>query len=302
VKHQTTSYGKWILAGEHAVLRGHPALVFPLDTKKITFTYDLGATTPFQVLFKGDHGHELELILHGVIEKALTRVERTHVDLKGSLEVESSLPLGAGMGGSAALCVGIAQYFAAKKWILSSLVYEFARDLEDLFHGESSGVDIAVSLEGRAIQFQRDLAKGKSSAVREPLQLKWKPTWFLSYCGKKGVTSECVKRVRDLIEKSPERARKIDHQMHEAVSLAKTALTFEKSEDSLNQLAQALDSARDCFQQWGLCGGELSKHMDFLTENGALSVKPTGSGGGGYVLSLWSQPPPPALVSSLLPV
>lgn len=30
---QTTTYGKWILAGEHAVLRGHSALVFPIKEK-----------------------------------------------------------------------------------------------------------------------------------------------------------------------------------------------------------------------------------------------------------------------------
>ena len=33
---QTTTYGKWILAGEHAVIRGHGALVFPVHNKKLT--------------------------------------------------------------------------------------------------------------------------------------------------------------------------------------------------------------------------------------------------------------------------
>ncbi|MEK6554646.1 MAG: mevalonate kinase, partial [Bdellovibrionota bacterium] len=91
-------------------------------------------------------------------------------------------------------------------------------------------------------------------------------------------------------------------EMKESVELARRALGNAKGEESLSHLAQALDIARDCFQQWGLCGDELNKHMDILSEEGSLSVKPTGSGGGGYVLSLWSQPPPASLSSTLLPL
>lgn len=36
---QTTTHGKWILAGEHTVLRGHGALVFPILGKKLTLSY-----------------------------------------------------------------------------------------------------------------------------------------------------------------------------------------------------------------------------------------------------------------------
>lgn len=40
----TTTYGKWILVGEHAVVRGHAALVFPIKGKKLTLSYS--ATSP----------------------------------------------------------------------------------------------------------------------------------------------------------------------------------------------------------------------------------------------------------------
>ncbi|MFI4919641.1 MAG: mevalonate kinase, partial [Legionellales bacterium] len=36
---ETTTFGKWILAGEHAVVRGHEALVFPIKEKQLHLQY-----------------------------------------------------------------------------------------------------------------------------------------------------------------------------------------------------------------------------------------------------------------------
>lgn len=296
-----TAYGKWILAGEHAVLRGFPALVFPLKNKKMEFDYQ-PADQDLSVRFGGDHGHELELIFHGVLEKALLRLEKKRSDFSGHLFIESSLPLGAGMGGSAALCVGVARLMAAKGWIEEESIFKFARDLEDLFHGESSGVDIAVSLAGEPIQFQRNLEAGRSAAFREPLDLAWVPQLYLSYCGKKGVTSECVKRVRALREHSEKRAHEIDERMAAAVFAARSALREAPSIGSFEKLKEALNKARTCFEDWGLLSPELSNHIRELERAGAEGVKPTGSGGGGYVLSLWRQAPPESLSSQLIAV
>jgi mevalonate kinase len=41
--------------------------------------------------------------------------------------------------------------------------------------------------------------------------------------------------------------------------------------------------------------------MEMLKKAGAVAVKPTGSGGGGYVLSLWTTQPPEELLSKLIP-
>ena len=287
-----STYGKWILAGEHAVIRGSPALVFP--TRATTMQFLWQATNQqlphdnspgLQVSFDGPNGEELSILFWGVLEKALGRVERKREDLIGNLKVTSHIPLGAGLGGSAALCVGIGRWFQALGFIEPAQIYEFARNLENIFHGESSGVDIAVALEGRGLKFSRG---GEWQAITPT----WRPHLYLSYSSKRGVTSECVKRVGELRLRSPHLGEKLDQQMRDAVELAEKALLSVEVVQAQEDLARALDMSRDCFYQWGLCEGALDQHMRELLGAGALSVKPTGSGGGGHVLSLWDSTPP----------
>ena len=42
---QTQAHAKWILAGEHAVLRGNPALVFPFGFSIIPFNLTSSSTS-----------------------------------------------------------------------------------------------------------------------------------------------------------------------------------------------------------------------------------------------------------------
>ena len=85
-----------------------------------------------------------------------------------------------------------------------------------------------------------------------------------------------------------------DHQsVKESVRLAKHALEH-KTPEAQEQLAHAINLANHCFFQWVLVSERLQQHMQMLKHNGAIAVKPTGSGGGGFVLSLWNHSPLPA--------
>ncbi len=286
------AYGKWILAGEHAVLRGCPALVFPLRSAQMTLEYEAG-DHPLHVEFAGERGDELKLLVWSVLESAVVRLGRGMNGLVGTLRLHSSLPIGAGLGASGALCALVARWCVQMKWLPEEKSYEFARGLEDLFHGESSGVDVAVALSGEGMLFRRQ-------GERRVIHPNWTPQIYLSYSGQRGVTAECVNQVKLLIQNNPRLGLEIDDRMLESVRQAEIALAMESSVLGMEKLKEAIQMANSCFKDWGLTFGGLSDHLAWLESSGAIAVKPTGSGGGGYALSLWSNPPPEKIRSQLL--
>ena len=275
---ETTTHGKWILAGEHAVLRGHPALVFPVHDKKLTLKYQSSAK-PLSFTYIGEQNTNMHQLFSKVLAHGLQLLGLSSDKISGEIQLESNIPVGVGMGASAALCVAIARWFVSRDLIQIQNTLNFAKELEHLFHGQSSGLDIAGVSACKGIYFQQ----GDFTALSET----WTPNWGLSYCGEVGMTSPCIQQVQQLWESNPTLAKQIDEQMHESVLIAKTALEHNKPE-SLPNLAQAINQAMNCFQQWGLISESLQHHMQTLRKQGALAVKPTGSGNGGYVVALWS--------------
>lgn len=291
---ETTVFGKWILAGEHAVLRGSPALVFPVFAKSLHLRFEEDGRD-LTVEFRGEHGSEMQLLFWGVVEKAFEMTQQSRKAVRGRFQITNSIPVGAGLGASAALCVGVGRWFHRQGWVSESELAEFCRELENLFHGESSGVDIAVALSGRGLHFER-------MGERYPVETRWSPEWFMSYSGKRGVTSECVNRVKALWREDEALGRRIDRDMIESVRMAEKALSMSSADDGFDLLADAINKARSCFEHWGLASGEIGSHIQNLVNHGAYAVKPTGSGDGGYVLSLWRKPPPIELRTILIPL
>jgi len=124
----------------------------------------------------------------------------------------------------------------------------------------------------------------------EAIHPSWKPSWYLSYSDQIGVTSQAVKHVQQLHEQQPKTAIEIDQAMQIAVDTAKSALLTNESFGIAN-LLKAINQAKICFSRWGLADGKIATHIQQLTNAGAIACKPTGSGNGGYVLSLWTEAP-----------
>ncbi|MCP0914613.1 MULTISPECIES: mevalonate kinase family protein [Legionella] len=287
---QTTTYGKWILAGEHAVIRGHAALVFPVKDKKLTLSYHR-STSELNAHYEGESGADTHLLFWSVLEQGMHLVGKSLNTLNGHFQLYSNIPVGVGMGASAALCVAVARWFSAQQLLADWDIYHFAKELENLFHGKSSGLDIAGVSAENGIFFQE--------GQYHPIKQVWQPQWYLSSCGQIGITSHCIQQVQTLWEEAPEQASQLDVQMMQSVLRAADAL---EQPAALELLAQAINQASDCFKAWGLISESLQKHMQTLRNAGAVAVKPTGSGGGGYTLSLWASPPPADFKDAMIKV
>ncbi len=292
---KTVVSGKCIIAGEHAVLRGVPAFAVPVTTKTLSLIFTphaAGTGAEITTEFGGTHGPDLRMLFSGVMDRALTMTQHTHVDAAGHFQISSEVPVGAGLGASATLCVAVGRFCAYKGWIPEADLHEFCRSLEDLFHGESSGLDIAVALSQKGLHFIR-------GGARREINFAWAPHWCISYSGKRGITAECIAKVKALLVSDPEFARKIDERMRSAVERSERALQTAGA-GQLAELADALNEACTCFQDWGLAGGDMGRHLGMLRSQGAIAVKPTGSGNGGFALSLWRNTPPVGL--DLIPI
>lgn len=277
---EITTHGKWILAGEHAVLRGHGALVFPIPDKTLCLRYR-ASTLPLMMMDNDPRDTALSTVVSSLLRHGLSRLGLSMDGLTGELSIDNTIPVGFGMGASAALCVAIARWLAVLNPDKID-PYHAAQQLEHYFHGKSSGLDIVGVAATTGVYFQQ----GQCT----PIVQTWQPSWYLSSSGQTGLTADCIAQVQALWKRAPKRAAVIDEQMHASVLQAHHALSTD-SPDSVGLLADAIQLAADCFEQWGLVHPLLHQHMQLLRDYGALAVKVTGSGGGGYVLSLWSTPP-----------
>ena len=283
--------GKWILAGEHSVLRGGEALVFPLTSRYLKLNY-FRTESEFEISYDRENHPELELIIWSVLERALNKLNLKRRDLKGHLEFESQILFGAGMGASATLCVSLTQLFSRLGFLPTKDEYEFARDLENLFHGESSGVDVAVTLHNQPLLFSRNQGY---TLLRNYL----KPLLYLSHTGERGVTKDCIDKVKKLFITDKNRALLIDEKMKASVEKFKVLLS--EMQIDHDAWGKTLTEAHSCFYDWGLVNEAVKRHEAELLSFGAKAVKLTGSGGGGYMLSYWLKPPPANVTFEMIP-
>ena len=277
------SPGKWILTGEHAVVRNHPAIVLPLHSRRLSVQLREQA-------LDGDGGQVRQALEQALLRAAHCTGGRpeSFTDLAPRIQVKSEIPIGAGLGSSAALCVGLVHILADLQLLPREAMAATAHEMEHIFHGQSSGMDVSVIFADKPLCFQ----KGEPPAE---LQWRWQPQLFLADTESRSSTRESVAHVAALRGKNPAAAEQWDQLMATATATAREALLMTDIARARQQLQAALEQADRCFIAWQLYNPAMRQTKRQLLEAGALAVKPTGSGQGGFMLSLWQDPPPAEL-------
>ncbi|RKX43017.1 MAG: mevalonate kinase [Verrucomicrobia bacterium] len=188
--------GKLILSGEHAVVYGKPAIAMAIDRSavfeltpqagnKITFDLPGGEGSGSQTIMAlrdlkrrvdkkyreflcGEIGIRDVLAMPADLFRfafvhTLDGLHR-HIDSGICLKLRSSIPVGCGMGSSAATVLSeiraLGHYLRVD--FKPDWYYEYSLDAEKLQHGKPSGVDSYISLHGGCASFKEGVAQSMS--------------------------------------------------------------------------------------------------------------------------------------------
>ncbi|MDF3128509.1 hypothetical protein P0Y35_04815 [Kiritimatiellaeota bacterium B1221] len=302
---QARSPGKLILSGEHSVVQGCPALAMAID---------LEATADFTSLAEPHlritlPAREPRIFPLEKLKSLLSKIRKAHASfLRGecaftqvaqnpeellaicaglsglssgaSLRFESELPLGAGLGSSAAFILTLLKVLEPKR--PNSELQKLAIEGENFQHGRSSGLDVAVSLQGGLLAFEQ--GHGRPVSMQPPL-----PPFQVYHSGSpQSSTGECVEQSRKIFRNAPslkEDFRHVTHQTQQALQ----ARDLKAWQDCVRENHQLL-----C--QLGVVPPAVQKVISRLEESGS-AAKVCGAGTvrgntAGMILVLGDNPKP----------
>ena len=277
--------GKIILFGEHAVVYHKPALAMAVNRRARVEVEETGVDQIFITLPDLDvegvlgPGGELEFsgtgkvgILH-YITQALKLLP-----VPGGLKIRVKLeiPIGAGMGSSAAITVATLTALTQlrqqrlDKTALASLAHQVELEVQ----GAASPMDTTVSTHGGLIYLH-----GQGEV--ENLELPGELPLVVAYTSYRGNTGELVAGVRHRRDLYPRVVDPILEAMEMVTQRARKALQ-EGDEEVLGDLLNINQGLLDAL---GVNTPELSRMVYLARSAGARGSKITGAGGGGSIIA-----------------
>lgn len=277
--------GKIILFGEHAVVYGQPAIAIPVTkvyaTAKITPNLE---SAPGRVHLEASQiGLDADL---SELERDHPLAKAIHISLESiapqhvpafKLQVDSGIPISAGMGSSAAVSVAIIRAVSAFLGgrLSPEEVSQMAYEVEKLHHGAPSGIDNTV------IAHQQPVYYIKEKPIRF-LKIK-KPThWVIADTGEKTPTLETVSAVHALHAADSQRYGRIFEAIGALVQKAQRAL----EQGDLTALAWLMNENQRLLEQLNVSSASLNALIQAARSAGAAGAKLSGGGRGGNMIAL----------------
>ena len=297
--------GKVYLFGEHAVVYGEPAVpaaierratvtAEPRDDDHVRVTAEDLSLDGFTVEYTGGTGDRPDVdVQPALVEAAMGYVDAAVRQARAAAEapdagfditVESDIPLGAGLGSSAAVVV--AGIDAATRALdepidrreLADRAYRAEFEVQD---GQASRADTFCSTMGGAVRVEGDDC--------EPIDAPNLP-FVVGFDGGAGDTGSLVAGVRELKEEyrfAADTVRSIGDVVREGERLLDDAVPgADPTREQLAELGELMDFNHGLLSALGVSARSLDAMVWAARDAGAHGAKLTGAGGGGCIVAL----------------
>ena len=275
--------GKVILFGEHFVVYGVKAILCSIN-KRVTVTAE--KTSERKISINSKIG-KLELEPDKPISeinsplKPFYYLANKSIENKDSgirIQIDSEIPLGAGLGSSSACCVaGAAAIFKLFGNISREEVLKLAIEAERTIFENTSGADCTVCTYGGIMEYDKN--KGFKKIEYEPnFQL------VIINSNIEHSTQSMVSKVKEFENKNTEEFSRLSDLESK---LVEDVLKLVK-ENKIQEIGQKMNQNQKYLENIGISNKELTK-MIRIGQKSSFGAKITGSGGGGCIFALTNE-------------
>lgn len=241
------THAKAIFFGEHSVVYGKKGITIPLPEMKVTAK--LNKTNKIQ---------KRDKILSYIAKKC-------NIEDTTEIIIKSSIPVGRGLGSSAALSIAIARANNCDN------VKEIADDCEKFIHGNPSGIDVNQVLSDSPLLF----SKKEGASI---LDFNLNAFLLVIDTGVIGITKESVNRVKKNYEFNKNYIEELGNITEEVIPyLLKNDLT---------KIGFFMDRAHQLLKKIGVSHYKNDEVVEICKKNSAIGAKITGGGDGGCCIAL----------------
>jgi len=274
--------GKFVILGEHAVVYGKPAIALAINRR---FNMRVRKDSEFRI-----NNEAADIRANPHIKYILGRNDMIPV----SVQMDSKIPTGSGLGSSAALSVAFSAAIRAlcNRSLNEADIAEEAFEAEYFSQGRGSPMDTSVSAHGHGIALNMPADESdrlwkitKNEHAWDISKIKVpEMTFVIGHTGIRAATGPLVEKVRKYKDSNRFASDIID----EIGQLTRDGMVALQT-NNVTELGELMTKDHKLLSILGVSSNELNKLVNVSLPY-AYGAKLTGAGGGGSVVVLTDQP------------